>query len=194
MIIAVVVVVLVARSSSARRSIGRRFVAVGASPAAAHVAGVRVKTLRGRDVRAREPHLRRRRRSSSPATSARPASAPATTTCCRRSPPSCSAARRSPAASAASSPPAVGALFLTQLEQVVLGMGAPASVQLVIQGSIIALGMALRHRAGSRGSRAALRRVRVPPQLRTRPRRSDDPSPLETASPSHRRSTAGDRT
>lgn len=40
---------------------------------------------------------------------------------------------------------AMGALFLTQLEQVVLGMGAPASVQLVIQGAIIALGMALRH-------------------------------------------------
>jgi ribose transport system permease protein len=40
---------------------------------------------------------------------------------------------------------AVGAVFLTQLEQVVLGMGAPASLQLVIQGSIIAVGMALRH-------------------------------------------------
>ncbi|HSP73398.1 MAG TPA: ABC transporter permease [Gaiellaceae bacterium] len=40
---------------------------------------------------------------------------------------------------------AIGALFLTQLEQVVLGMGAPSSVQLVIQGSIIALGMALRN-------------------------------------------------
>jgi ribose transport system permease protein len=39
----------------------------------------------------------------------------------------------------------MGALFLTQLEQVVLGMGAPDSVQLVIQGAIIALGMALRY-------------------------------------------------
>ena len=38
-----------------------------------------------------------------------------------------------------------GALFLTQLEQVVLGIGAPASVQLIIQGSIIALGMAVRN-------------------------------------------------
>ena len=37
---------------------------------------------------------------------------------------------------------AIGALFLTQLQQVVLGMGAPDSVQLVIQGAIIALGMA----------------------------------------------------
>jgi ribose transport system permease protein len=37
-----------------------------------------------------------------------------------------------------------GALFLTQLEQVVLGMGASSAAQLVIQGLIIALGMALR--------------------------------------------------
>lgn len=38
-----------------------------------------------------------------------------------------------------------GALFLIQLEQVVLGLGAPTSVQFVIQGSIIALGMAIRN-------------------------------------------------
>jgi ribose transport system permease protein len=37
-----------------------------------------------------------------------------------------------------------GALFLTQLQSVVLGMGAPASAQLIIQGVIIALGMGLR--------------------------------------------------
>jgi ribose transport system permease protein len=40
---------------------------------------------------------------------------------------------------------AVGALFLTQLNQVVLGMGAASSVQLLIQGAIIALGMGLRN-------------------------------------------------
>lgn len=39
---------------------------------------------------------------------------------------------------------AVGALFLTQLQQVVAGMGAPPSAQLIIQGSIIAVGMGLR--------------------------------------------------
>jgi ribose transport system permease protein len=39
---------------------------------------------------------------------------------------------------------AVGALFLVQLQQVVLGMGAPASFQLIIQGLIIAIGMAAR--------------------------------------------------
>ncbi len=39
---------------------------------------------------------------------------------------------------------AVGALFLVQLQQVVLGMGAPASAQLIIQGLIICIGMAVR--------------------------------------------------
>ena len=63
-----------------------------------------------------------------------------------------------------------GALFLTQLEQVVLGMGAPSSVQLVIQGSIIALGMALRtapwHRVRGAAARAggALRQRETPPR------------------------------
>jgi ribose transport system permease protein len=38
-----------------------------------------------------------------------------------------------------------GALFLTQLEQVVLGSGAGASGQDLIQGAIIALGMAIRN-------------------------------------------------
>lgn len=37
-----------------------------------------------------------------------------------------------------------GALFLTQLQQVVFGAGAPASVQLLIQSIAIALGMGLR--------------------------------------------------
>src|SRR5919204_1271671 len=40
---------------------------------------------------------------------------------------------------------AIGALFLTQLEQVVLGSGASASGQFIIQGTIIALGMGLRN-------------------------------------------------
>jgi ribose transport system permease protein len=40
---------------------------------------------------------------------------------------------------------AVGALFLTQLEQVVLAMGADNSVQLLIQGAIVACGMGLRN-------------------------------------------------
>jgi ribose transport system permease protein len=40
---------------------------------------------------------------------------------------------------------AVGAVFLTQLEQVVLGSGAGVSGQYLIQGAIIALGMAIRN-------------------------------------------------
>ena len=75
----------------------------------------------------------------------------------------------------------MGALFLTQLEQVVLGMGAPASVQLVIQGSIIALGMALRHVPTS-GLRASL--LGFTTQLRSTssaapmtPRRPSGPTP-----------------
>jgi ribose transport system permease protein len=39
---------------------------------------------------------------------------------------------------------AVGAIFLMQLQQVTLGMGAPASVQNIIEAVIIAIGMALR--------------------------------------------------
>jgi ribose transport system permease protein len=51
---------------------------------------------------------------------------------------------------------AIGALFLTQLNQVVLGMGAPSSVQLLIEGAIIAIGMGLRNVPWARIS--ALRR------------------------------------
>ncbi len=39
---------------------------------------------------------------------------------------------------------AAGALFLTQLQQVVFGAGAPTSVQLLIQGAAIGIGMGIR--------------------------------------------------
>jgi ribose transport system permease protein len=39
---------------------------------------------------------------------------------------------------------AAGALFLVQLEQETLGMGAPTSVQGIIEALIITIGMALR--------------------------------------------------
>ena len=39
---------------------------------------------------------------------------------------------------------AIGAIFLVQLQQVVIGMGAPTSAQFVIQAAIILLGMSLR--------------------------------------------------
>ena len=73
---------------------------------------------------------------------------------------------------------AVGALFLTQLEQVVLGMGAPPSVQLVIQGSIIALGMALRHlpSSGLRGAVDALTQLRPASAAPQTPRRPSSPT------------------
>jgi ribose transport system permease protein len=78
---------------------------------------------------------------------------------------------------------AIGAVFLTQLEQVVLGMGAPNSVQLVIQGGIIALGMALRQLPTARLA-APLRRSRssipvVGPPLSLNLEGANDPPPLE---------------
>ena len=39
---------------------------------------------------------------------------------------------------------AVGAIFLVQLQQVIIGMGAPTSAQFIIQAVIILLGMAIR--------------------------------------------------
>jgi ribose transport system permease protein len=77
---------------------------------------------------------------------------------------------------------AVGAVFLTQLEQVVLGMGAPNSIQLVIQGAIIALGMALRQlpTARFRAVLGRLRRVPVSSQpLSLSLEGANDPPPLE---------------
>jgi ribose transport system permease protein len=38
---------------------------------------------------------------------------------------------------------AIGAIFLVQLQQVVIGMGAPTSAQFVIQAAIILLGMSI---------------------------------------------------
>ena len=81
---------------------------------------------------------------------------------------------------------ALGALFLTQLEQVVLGMGAPPSVQLVIQGSIIALGMALRHLPSSGFAGFAGRLVRAHPLL---PAASETPRLPGIHRPGSRRDT-----
>ena len=93
---------------------------------------------------------------------------------------------------------AMGALFLTQLEQVVLGMGAPASVQFVIQGSIIALGMAagvvhwrrLRELVRGASTRApALATASSPHPIPTPG--VDDPIPGETPPASHPRDEPG---
>jgi ribose transport system permease protein len=93
---------------------------------------------------------------------------------------------------------AMGALFLTQLEQVVLGMGAPAAWQFVIQGSIIAIGMAagvvhwrrlrdLAPRASTRAPALATAASSLPipaPGV-------DDPIPGETSPASHSRDEPG---
>ncbi len=61
---------------------------------------------------------------------------------------------------------AIGAIFLVQLQQVIIGMGAPTSAQFIIQAMIILLGMSLRVAPwrwgaglfrGGRPSRSALR-------------------------------------
>jgi len=142
-IIAVVVVAFVA--TLARTSVvGRRFVSAGASPAAAHVAGVRVKTYEvitymlasltyGTAGVLVAGYL------GTPGIGAGDNYLLPTIAAVVLGGTSLAGGSGSVAATA------VGAVFLTQLEQVVLGMGAPASLQLVIQGSIIALGMALRH-------------------------------------------------
>jgi ribose transport system permease protein len=57
---------------------------------------------------------------------------------------------------------AAGALFLTQLQQVVFGAGAPTSVQLLIQGAAIGIGMGIRTIPWGRWRRALTRRPAVP--------------------------------
>jgi ribose transport system permease protein len=61
---------------------------------------------------------------------------------------------------------AAGALFLTQLQQVVFGAGAPSSVQLLIQAGVIAVGMAIRT-VPWRRLRQRLIRPPVPPAERS---------------------------
>jgi ribose transport system permease protein len=62
-----------------------------------------------------------------------------------------------------------GALFLTQLEQVVLAMGAQNAVQLLIQGAIVAAGMGLRNVRWSAFRSLAARAAGEPTRPRGRP-------------------------
>jgi ribose transport system permease protein len=55
-----------------------------------------------------------------------------------------------------------GAIFLTQLSAVVLGMGAPPPAQLILQGTIIAVGMGLRNVPWQRLRRSAASSGRGP--------------------------------
>ena len=124
--------------------VGRRFVAVGASAAAARAAGIRVTAYvvvtyvlaslmlrRGRHPDHRlHPDPGDRGRLDVPAADDRGRRA-------RRD-----VARRRNGSVVAT---AVGAVFLTQLDQVVTANGAAQSVQFIIQGAIIALSVLLRN-------------------------------------------------
>jgi ribose transport system permease protein len=173
--------------------LGRRFVAVGSSPAAARAAGIRVKTYEfGTYVLASLAY------GAAAVLIAGYLGTPNRTVGDDFLLPTIAAVvlggtslaggRGSVAATA------IGALFLTQLEQVVLGMGAPPSVQLIIQGSIIALGMALRYLPSS-GFRSAFvrfrsggfrRRIQPSP---INPGGALDPSPLGVPQARGRRGT-----
>jgi ribose transport system permease protein len=69
-----------------------------------------------------------------------------------------------------------GAIFLTQLSAVVLGMGAPPSAQLILEGTIIALGMGLRNVPWHRFRRAAASSGRGPSVDGTTPPSNDGPT------------------
>jgi ribose transport system permease protein len=57
---------------------------------------------------------------------------------------------------------AIGAIFLVQLQQVIIGMGAPTSPQFMIQAVIILLGMSLQVVPGARGSTCSTVVLREP--------------------------------
>jgi ribose transport system permease protein len=122
--------------------IGRRFVAVGASPAAAHAAAIRVRryviaTYVFASITYGAAGILVAGFLGTPGISAGNDYLLPTIAAVVLGGTSLVGGIGSVAATAA------GALFLTQLEQVVRGMGAPASVQFVIQGSIIAHGIAV---------------------------------------------------
>ncbi len=139
-VIAVVLVALVIRTTV----LGRRFISVGASPAAAYAAGIRVRTVElSTYVLASLAYggagILIAGFLGTPGIGAGNDYLLPTIAAVVLGGTSLAGGRGSVVATA------VGALFLTQLDDVVLGMGAPPSVQLVIQGSIIALGMAIRN-------------------------------------------------
>jgi ribose transport system permease protein len=142
-IIAVIVVALVA--AFIRFSVvGRRFVFAGASPAAAHVAGIRVKTyVLSTYVLASIAYggagILVAGFLGTPGIAAGDDYLLPTIAAVVLGGTSLAGGTGSVVATA------IGALFLTQLQQVVLGSGASASGQFIIQGGIIALGMGLRN-------------------------------------------------
>src|SRR4051794_8613216 len=137
---AVLVVEVVVR----RTVLGRRFVAVGTSPAAAHAAGIRVRSYQLStyvlaSVMYGAAGILVAGYLGTPGIGAGNDYLLPTIAAVVLGGTTLAGGRGSVAATAG------GALLLTQLQQVVLGMGAAPAVQFVIQGSVIALGMALRH-------------------------------------------------
>jgi ribose transport system permease protein len=135
---------IVALATVMRTSVlGRQFLAVGASPAAAHAAGIRVRTFRVATYVVASLSY-----GAAGVLVAGFLGTPGIGAGNDYLLPTIAAvvlggtALGGGAGSLAAT--AIGAVFLTQLEQVILGMGAPSSIQLVIQGAIIALGMGLR--------------------------------------------------
>jgi ribose transport system permease protein len=142
-IIAVIVVALVA-AFIRFTVVGRRFVFAGASPAAAHVAGIRVRTyVLSTYVLASIAYggagILVAGFLGTPGIAAGDSYLLPTIAAVVLGGTSLAGGTGSVVATA------VGALFLTQLQQVVLGSGASASGQFIIQGGIIALGMGLRN-------------------------------------------------
>jgi ribose transport system permease protein len=150
----VAVILLAAVSFVTRRTVaGRRFVASGASPRAAFAAGIRVRTYQvaayvASGIFAGVAGIMLAGYLGTPGLLAGESYLLPTIAAVVLGGTSLAGGAGSVVATAA------GALFLVQLQQVVLGMGAPASFQLIIQGSIIALGMAAR--------RLDTRRFRIP--------------------------------
>lgn len=156
-IVVVVVVALVIR----RTVLGRWFVAVGANPAAAYAAGlpvarIRVATYVVASLAYAFTGVMLAGFVGTPGLSAGDSYLLATVAAVVLGGTSLAGGHGSVVATAG------GAIFLTQLGAVVLGMGAPPPAQLILQGTIIAVGMGLRNVPWHRLRRAAASSGRGP--------------------------------
>jgi ribose transport system permease protein len=154
-VVIVTIVVVSAFAIIGRQTvIGRWFVAVGANPAAGHVAGLPVARIRvGTYVVASLAYaftgVMLAGFVGTPGVSAGDPYLLSTVAAVVLGGTSLAGGRGSVVATLG------GAIFLTQLGAVVLGMGAPPAAQLILQGAIIALGMGLRNVPWSRLRRAS---------------------------------------
>jgi ribose transport system permease protein len=144
-VVAVAAVAIVVR----RTVVGRWFVAIGANPAAAYVAGlpvgrVRVATYVAASLGYAFAGVMLAGFVGTPGVSAGDPYLLTTVAAVVLGGTSLAGGRGSVVATFG------GAIFLTQLGAVVLGMGAPPAAQLILQGTIIAVGMGLRNVPWSR--------------------------------------------